>query len=57
MGYGKYPHEGKLRECEFTMVIHHRKECNSDIIEMPFIFIFFLFWYYCAPSIKGVVRQ
>jgi len=39
MGYGKYPHEGKLRECEFTMVIHHRKECNSDIIEMPFNFI------------------
>lgn len=29
MGYDKYPHEGKLREREFTMVIHQKKERQS----------------------------
>jgi hypothetical protein len=32
MGYDKYPHDGKLREREFTMVIHQKGKDSPDII-------------------------
>ena len=42
MGYGKYPHEGKLHEREFTMVIHHTKNAIQISLKCHSFFILLL---------------
>jgi len=56
MGYDKYPHEGKLRERKFTMVIHQEKR-KAIQISHGVVIKEILFNHYCATSTKGVARQ
>jgi hypothetical protein len=55
MGYDKYPHEGKLRERKFTMVIHQKRKAIQ--ISHGVVMKEILFNHYCATSTKGVARQ